>query len=97
MLVSIFTACTSTTEYRALDSEGASILIRDRNNVIEDAIKLNADKIYIVKYGREQHYVPLRYAGKDTVIVKTSKSVDNRMTETQMVYKNISLISIQKR
>lgn len=59
LFLGLLTSCI-TPEYTAKDRDGAPILIKDSNGVIDDALALNLDSIYVVRYNRAEYFTPLR-------------------------------------
>jgi hypothetical protein len=66
LVIGLLTSCGSP-EYIAKDSDGAPILIHDREGIIADAVKVGADSIYLVKYTRDKSYHPLRWMGENKI------------------------------
>lgn len=64
LFVGLLSSCTYK-EYIAKDRHGNPVLIKDRDNVIPDAIKLGVDSIYVVEYTRDNFSYTLRWMGKD--------------------------------
>lgn len=64
LFVGLLSSCTYN-EYIAKDRHGNIVVIKDRENVIPDAVKLGVDSIYVVQYTRDNFSYTLRWMGED--------------------------------
>ena len=96
LFVGLCTSCTYK-EYIAKDKYGNPVLIKDRDNVIPDAIKLGVDSIYVVQYIRENFSYPLRWMGKDETTYWKDTLSDGRVIAGAHKYRIIHMSNLVER
>lgn len=94
LFVGLFSSCIS--EYAAKDRDGAPILIRDTDGIIDDAIALGLDSIYVKRFDMDEFYEPLRQMGKEQTIV-SSDTIGGKRYTWYSTYRVVHVNSLVKR
>ena len=95
LFMGLLTSCI-TPEYTAKDRDGAPILIKDSNGVIDDALALNLDSIYVVRYNRDDYFTPLRRMAEEETTF-WSDSINSKKHHFSASYRIVHLSNIIKR
>ena len=94
LFVGLLSSCTA--EYAAKDRDGAPILIKDRNNVIDNAIALGLDSVYVRKFNNDDYYLPIRSMGKEQTMVN-SDTIGGKRHTWYTTYRIVRINSLIKR
>lgn len=95
LLMSMLASCTP--EYIAKDNRGNPILIKDRDGVIQDALKLGLDSIYVVEYTRDNFSYPLRWMGDNHTNYWKDTLSDGRVIAGVHTYRIIKMNTVFER
>ena len=90
----LIVSCTD--KYTAKDKTGAPILIIDREGVIDDAIALELDSIYVKSFNLEDFYTPLRTMGVDQTIV-TNDTINDEPYVWFSIYRVVYMNTVIKK
>ena len=96
LFAGLFASCTYN-EYIAKDKFGNPVLIKDRDNVIPDAIKLGLDSIYVVEYTRDNFSYTLRWMGDDKTTFWEDTLSDGRVIAGAHKYRVIHMANLVER
>lgn len=91
LCMGLLTSCAN--EYAAKDKDGAPILIKDSDGVIEDAKALGLDSIYVRKSNIDNHYTALRRMGESETIF-WSDSIDGQMYHGKTTYRIVHMSNV---
>lgn len=95
LFVELLSSCTYK-EYIAKDRHGNIVVIKDRENVIPDAIKLGVDSIYVVEYTRDNFSYTLRWMGEDQTTFWQDTLSDGRAIAGAHKYRVIQMSNVKK-
>ena len=96
LFVGLLASCTTTPEYIAKDKDGNPILIKDREGVIADAIKLNVDSIYVKEFENDGFFTPLRDMGEDETVFRVD-SINGERVSWYVTYRVIHMSNLAER
>ena len=94
LCMGLLTSCAN--EYTAKDKDGAPMLIKDLDGVIEDAKALGLDSVYLRKSNHEGHFTVLRRMGESETIF-WSDTINGEMYRGSTVYRIVHLANIIER
>jgi len=95
LFLGLMTSCMAP-EYTAKDRDGAPILIKDLDGVVADAIALDLDSIYVVRYNLADHYEPLRRMAEEETTF-WSDTIDGQKHHFNASYRIVHLANIIER
>ena len=95
LFMGLLTSCI-TPEYTAKDRDGAPILIKDSYHIVADAIALNLDSIYVVRYDNADYFTPLRRMAQEETTF-WSDSINGKKHHFSASYRIVHLSNIIKR
>lgn len=97
LAVLLFSSCTQ--QYIALDKDGSVIQIIDKDNLIQDAISLDAEFIYVTNstlglYGDK--YTPVDFIGEDDIKFYND-SINNKEYSWVVTYRKLRLSDLKEK
>jgi hypothetical protein len=95
LFTGLISACTA--EYITKDPiDGTPIEIRDRQGIIEDALRIGTDSICIVTNGRSEYY-PIRWMNENTTTYWQDTLKDGSVKAGSLEYRVVYLKNIIER
>ena len=81
-------------EYAAKDKDGAPILIKDLDGVIEDAKALGLDSIYVRKSNHDDHFTALRRMGESETIFWSDTTANGEKYHGTTTYRIVHMSNV---